>query len=208
ARSDRAETRRQRVDPVAVTHPHLFARTLRPQPVEQQAIVEDVDERAPELLMLAERYSAAQFVAHRLHAIADAEHRHTESEDKLRGARGRGLAQRGRAARQDDGSRREVAELVFGHCVRVDLAINPALAHPARGTAQDLLLADDEFGEILRGGVPFGVGVASPGPSAEAGYVDKYPVEAAGVALDPFVALARQRPSFGIIDPGAAQPAH
>ena len=54
ARGDRAETRRQRVDPVAMAHPHLLARALRPQPVEQQAVVEDVDKGAAEFLMLAQ----------------------------------------------------------------------------------------------------------------------------------------------------------
>jgi len=54
ARGDRTKTRGKRVDPVTMTHPHLLARALWPQPVEQQAIVEDVDERSAELLMLAQ----------------------------------------------------------------------------------------------------------------------------------------------------------
>ena len=106
ARGDRAETGRQRVDPVAMAHPHLLASAplgrWRPQSVEQQAIIEDVDERPAELLMLAQRYPAAQFVAHRLHAVADPEHRDPEPEDDVWGVRRIAGSHRGGAARQDD----------------------------------------------------------------------------------------------------------
>ncbi len=58
ARRHRAETRRQRVDPVAVAHPHLLAPAALgrwgPQPVEQKALPDDVDEGAAELLVVAE----------------------------------------------------------------------------------------------------------------------------------------------------------
>ena len=89
AGGDRAEAGRQRLDLVAVAHPHLGAPALGPQPVEQQAVVENVDKGAAEFLMLAQRHAAAQLVAHRLHAVADAEHRHAELEhDRGRARRG------------------------------------------------------------------------------------------------------------------------
>src|SRR6516165_2174576 len=132
ARGNRTETRRQRVDPVAMAHPHLLARALRPQSVEQQAVVEDIDKGATELLMLASGNSAAQFIANRLHDVADPEHRDTEPKDEFRRARRSALGQRRGAAGQDDRARREVTDLVFADRVRVDLAIDPALAHPAR----------------------------------------------------------------------------
>jgi hypothetical protein len=56
-------------------------------------------------------------------------------------------------------------------------------------------------------GAPFVAGIAPPRSGAETRYVDEHPVEAAGVPLDPFVALARQRSALGIVDPGAAQSA-
>src|SRR6267143_637654 len=84
----------------------------------------------------------------------------------------------------------------------------PAWANEACGAGEDLLLADDELVEVSGCGPPFGVGVAPPCPGAEARHVDEYPVEAGRMALHPFVALARQRSPLGIVDPGAAQPAH
>ena len=80
----------------------------------------------------------------------------------------------------------------------------PAGADEPRGAAQNLLLTLYELGEILGTHAPFGVRVAPPCPGAETGHVDEYPVEAAGVALDPFVALAGQGSALDIIDPGAA----
>jgi len=132
AGGDGAEGWRQGVNPVAVAHPHLLARSRGPQPVEQRALAEDVDKGPAEFLMIAQCDPAAELGAHRLHAVADPQHRHAEPKDELGRTRCFGSGQRGRAARQDDRVRREVAECVFGHRVRVDLAIDPALAHPAR----------------------------------------------------------------------------
>ncbi len=75
------------------------------------------------------------------------------------------------------------------------------------GAAQDLLLAFDKLGEILGPRAPFGVGIAPPSAGTETRHVDKDPVEAAGMALDPFVPFAGQRAALDIADPGAAQPA-
>ena len=67
----RAEIRRQRIDLVAVAHPYLLARALRPQPLEQPALAGDVDKGAAEFLVVAEGDAAAKLGAHRLHAVAD-----------------------------------------------------------------------------------------------------------------------------------------
>ena len=138
ARRHRAKSSRQRVDLVAMAHPHLCPGTLRPQPVEQQAVVGDLDKGAPELLVLAQGHAAAQFVAHRLHAVADAEHRDAEPEHGVRRPRRRPLGDRGRATRQDDRARIKVAELVLPDRKRVDFAIDPALAHAPRDQLRDL----------------------------------------------------------------------
>src|SRR5205814_9146419 len=94
----RPEARWQRIDSVAVAHPHLLAPAFRPQPAKQPALVEDIDKGAAEFLVIAQRDAAAELRAHRLHAVADAENRHPEPEYDLRGARRSGLGQRGRAA--------------------------------------------------------------------------------------------------------------
>src|ERR1700751_3108525 len=115
-----------------MAHPHLLALALRPQPVEQQAVVEDIDKGPTELLMVAQSHSAAQFVAHRLHAVADPEHRNPEAEDDLGRARCGALGHRSGAAGQDDRPWSEVADRRAVNRIRVNLAIDPALAHPAR----------------------------------------------------------------------------
>ncbi len=131
AGGDGAEPRWQCFDLVAVAHPYLRAGALLPEPVEQQAIVENIDKGAAKLLMLAQRDTAAQFVTHRLHAVADAQHRHAQPKGDRRRARRGSLGDRRRPARQDDRARVEIADLVLGDRERVDLAINPALAQPS-----------------------------------------------------------------------------
>src|SRR5882724_11994499 len=78
-----SEAGRQCVYPVAMAHPYLLARALGPQPLEQPAIVEDVDEGAAEFLMVAQGNPAAELSAHRLHAVADPQHRYAEPEGDL-----------------------------------------------------------------------------------------------------------------------------
>ena len=134
----RSEAQWQGIDPVAVAHPHLLAPAFRPQAFEQPAIVDDVDKGTAEFLVIAQRDPAAKLRAHRLHAVTDAEDRHAEPEDDLGGARRGGLRQRGWAARQDDPARGEIADPVFGNRERMDLAIDPALAHATRDELCDL----------------------------------------------------------------------
>ena len=152
ARRHRAKARRQRVDPVAMAHPHLLARALRPQPVEQAALAEDVDRGAAELLMVAEGDPAAELGAHRLHAVADAEHRHAEPKDDFRRARRGARGHRGRPAGQDDRRRRKFPHLLLGDRERVDLAINAALAHPARDQLGDLAAEIEDQDTVGHGG--------------------------------------------------------
>ncbi len=144
ARRYRAEAGRHHVDLVAVAHPHLGAVALGPQPVEQEAVVENVDKGAAELLMLAQRDPAAQFVAHRLHAVADAQHRDPKAEGDRRRPRCRTFGHRGRAAREDDRPRVEVAHLAVADRIGVDFAIHPALAHAARDQLGNLAAEIDD----------------------------------------------------------------
>ena len=127
-----------RVDLVAVAHPHLGARAFRPQPVEQWAVGDDVDRGAAEFLGIGERHPAAKLGAHRLHAVADRQHRNAERKDDLGRARRRGLRDGGGAAREDDASGRKRADGVHAHRVGVDFAVDAVLAHPPRDQLGDL----------------------------------------------------------------------
>src|SRR5215472_4080511 len=138
ARGHRAETGRQRIDTVAVAHPYLLASAFWPQTVEEPALGRDVDKGAAEFLVLAQRDLAAQLRAHRLHAVANAEHRHPEPKDDLGRARRGGFGQRGRPARQYDCTRRKIADALLGDRERMDLAVNAVLAHAAGDQLRDL----------------------------------------------------------------------
>ncbi len=147
ARRHRAEAGRQGIDLVAMAHPHLLARLLGPQPLEQKAIVGHADEGAAEFLTVAQRHPAAQLGAHRLHAIADRQHRNAGAEHDVGRARRRRLCDRGRPAREDDAARVEGADLFLARGVGVDLAIDPVLAHPPRDQLGDLAaeIEDQDF---------------------------------------------------------------
>src|SRR6478736_4175544 len=78
------------------------------------------------------RDGAAERLRHRLKAVADAEHRHPEVEDRrieLRCALG---VYAGRSAGQHDGLRVLGLDLLDGGGVRDDLRIHPGLADPSR----------------------------------------------------------------------------
>ena len=127
-----AKPRRQGLDPVAVAHPHLLAGTLGPQPGEQRAVIGDLDEGAAELAMVRGRDPAAELGAHQLLAIADAEHRHAGLEYAWRGERRRRLDHRGGTAGQYDRLGCELGKACGTDIKGVDLAIDAALAQPAR----------------------------------------------------------------------------
>ena len=91
AHAHHTETRRQPRHAVAMAHPDLLAPALVPDALEQHAVVGQIDERAAELAMVRALHLAAQLVAHRLHAVADAQHRHAGLEHALRRARRRFL---------------------------------------------------------------------------------------------------------------------
>ena len=85
--ADDAKARRQTHDAVAVAHPHLLAITRLPQAIEQDAAARDLEEGAAELTVIGALHLAAELRAHRLLAVADAEHRHAQLEDDPRRAR-------------------------------------------------------------------------------------------------------------------------
>ncbi len=126
------ESRGQLVDPVAMAHPHLLARALFPQAVEEIAIRGDFEKGAAEFAVIGGRDASPQLRAHGLLAIADAEHRHAQLEHRLRRARRLRHMHRGRPARQNHRPGAEGLEPGFVHGEGVNLAIDAAFAHPPR----------------------------------------------------------------------------
>src|SRR6478672_3791740 len=72
---DDLEARRERVDAVAMAHPHLMLLADLPEAVEESALRHDVDEGAAELTLVGRHHLAAQLLVERLLAVADAEKR-------------------------------------------------------------------------------------------------------------------------------------
>ena len=75
---------------------------------------------------------AAQLRRHRLHAVADAEHRHALRPDGGRRARRVAVGHAVRPAREHDALRREAPHEVVADVVRMDLAVDVRLAQAAR----------------------------------------------------------------------------
>src|SRR5262245_11929040 len=75
-RRDRAETRRQFGDAVAVAHPDRIFLALLPDAVEELGILRHLDLGAAELAVMAALDLAAELLRHRLLAVADPEYRH------------------------------------------------------------------------------------------------------------------------------------
>src|ERR1051325_4588477 len=67
---------------------------------------------------------AAELLRHGLHAVADAEHRHTRFESGARGFPGRLLVRRHVAAGEDDAAGAEAAHEIIGDVVGMDLAVD------------------------------------------------------------------------------------
>ena len=121
-RGDDLEAGRERLDPVAVAHPHLVLLADVPQAVEQRARCDDLDEGAAELALIGGDHLAAELLVKRLLAVADAEERQAAVEQDLRRARALRLDHRGRAAGEDDALRLQPVERLLGRVERRDLA--------------------------------------------------------------------------------------
>ena len=135
-RRGRAESRWQRVDPVAVAHPHIEHRpsgriAAVGEFIEEARGAGDGHFRVTELALGPGRDPPAELLRHGLHAVADAEHRHAELIDR-RGRPGRaGGRHRLRAAGEDHAARPEGAHPGVAHVPGVDLAVHAELAHAA-----------------------------------------------------------------------------
>ena len=94
---------------------------------------------------------SAELRGHRLHAIANTEHRHTQLEHRLRRARRAALVHRVMAAGQDDGARRELAHERVGNVVRMDLAVDVRFAHAARDELRVLRAEVEDQNFVVQG---------------------------------------------------------
>src|SRR6185312_6988841 len=147
-----AEARRQRLDPVAMAHPHLLAIALGPEPREERAIIDDLDEGAAEFAVIRGRDLAAELSADRLLAIADAENRHAQREDFVGHARAERLDDRGRTAREDHRLWAEGCDLVIAQIEGMDLAIDAALAQAPCDELRHLAAEIEDEDAVLGGG--------------------------------------------------------
>ncbi len=137
AAPDHAESRRQRGDLVAVAHPDVE----QPVALRVAAVLDAGEElrvsarahlRVAELAHAARLDRAAELRRHRLHAVADAEHRHALRPHGGRRARRVAVGHAVRAAREHDALRREAADEIVADVVRMDLAVDVRLAQAAR----------------------------------------------------------------------------
>src|SRR5439155_5921730 len=88
--------------------------------------------RVAELAYHAILDGAAQLRGHRLHSVADAQHRRARLPCGLGRARRSALGDALRAARKDDPRRREIANERVANIERLNLAVDVELAHAAR----------------------------------------------------------------------------
>src|SRR5581483_7493478 len=94
-------------DLIPVAHPHLehavtFRRAEILDAFKQAGVVARTHFGIAELAHVTELDLAAELLCHRLHAIANAEHRYAKLKHRLRRARRIGLGDRTRPARKDD----------------------------------------------------------------------------------------------------------
>ena len=122
-RGHQREPRRHRRHRVAVTHPHLehpvaFGRPEVLEVLEQPGVAVRPHLGVAELAVVAPRHRPAELRRHRLHAVADAEHRHAARPHLVRRAELVVLVGAAVAAREDDADRRQPGDHVARHVVR------------------------------------------------------------------------------------------
>ena len=157
----RREAGRRREDGVAVRHP---ARLLRGRAGQQPARVGHSELRAPELAHLGALDTAAQLQRDELHAVADAEHRHPELEQRRLERRRAVGVHRGRAAGQDHALGPATGHLGGADVVGQQFGEHAALAHAARDQLR-VLPAVVEHHHLVGGGAHVLQPVIGRGPA-------------------------------------------
>ena len=116
---------------VAVAHPYLFAPTLFPGILKQDAVVGNLERGAAEFAMVGTRHLAAKLSAHGLLAVTDSKHRNAQRKHRFRGAGSMGFRYRGRAAGENHRHGLEGGDGLVIHGAGMNLGINTAFPHPA-----------------------------------------------------------------------------
>ena len=137
------ETRRHRGDLVAVAHPDFehamaFGRRVVGDAVEQPGVAMGTQLGVAELAVVAPLDHPAELGRHRLHAVADAQHRDTEPPQRVGRTQLLVFVSAGMAARQDHPFGGEVAQELFAHIAGMDFAVHMGFAHPAGDQLGDL----------------------------------------------------------------------
>src|SRR6185312_15969834 len=113
-RSDGDKALGQLCNPVAMTHPHIEHRAAVAvvpivNSIQQTGGPGDRDLRIAEFALCGGSHTPAELLRHRLHAVADAEHRHPESENRFGSLRRTGVGDGFGAAGKNDSARLEGA---------------------------------------------------------------------------------------------------
>ena len=148
---DHLEAGRHGGDLVAVAHPHrLFVADVA-EAGQQGRLPGDADLGAAELAGVAALHRPAQLRAHGHLAVAYPQHRHAQREDGGRRGRALGLVGAGRAAGEDHRLGGEALQHGRHFVVGVDLAVDPALAHPPGDQLGDLAAEIDDQHALVVG---------------------------------------------------------
>ena len=139
--ADDAESGRRGHDLVAVAHPDL--RRLR-QAFPQRGISSQRQFGRAVFTGLGTGKLSAEAVSHKLHAVADAEHRHTEFEQPLIQGRSILAADAGRSAGKDDGLRLHSSHVRRFHVAGMNFRINAGFAHAAGNELRHLRAVVDD----------------------------------------------------------------
>ncbi len=132
---------------VAVAHPDLMARALRPNPFEKRVLLPDLEERAAEFAMMSSFHLAAELGAHGLLAVADAKHGNARLEDRIGRAWAADIDSRVGAAGKDHGFRLDAPKAFLGGLERDNLGKHAGFADAAGNQLRDLAAEiDDENG--------------------------------------------------------------
>ena len=127
---DRPQRRPNRLDPVAVAHPHLMLPAR--ESLEQFIVLVDHQRRAAKLARMRSHAARAQMLRDHVQAIADSEHRASEVQDFVGNIRRLVFVEARGSARQDDPARVHRADFFHREIERMNFAIHLRLAHAAR----------------------------------------------------------------------------
>ena len=152
------EAFRQAGDLVAVAHPHVqqavaFVVLAVLNAVEQPGVTPGADGGRAKLAVVTALHLPAEMARHGLHAVADAQHRHTQLEHHGRHRNGVGIVGGQVTAGEDDAPGAEVADERGRNITRMNFAVDVLFTDAAGDELGDLraVVQDEDFLVIHRG---------------------------------------------------------